>query len=244
MKIYEPLSGQWFLNRLGLVFRNQLTGHSDADPTPIKNRYHTAWGLFVFLSTLEELDKRQLCRIISARPTLKEFTKGHPMQVPTLIKRKNQASGAWRWGGGLKLGTVLQGFQPVPLRGTLCSDSSQNWQPFGSSPAPQQSWCTFYFNSCEINEGFLLLLSFVFLGLHLQHMRPPGQGLNWSCSCRPTPQPQQHRIWAASVTPTTAHGNARSSTHWARPGIEPESLWMPAGLVNNEPRWELLMRLF
>ena len=29
------------------------------------------------------------------------------------------------------------------------------------------------------------------------------------------------RIWAASTTYTTAHGNAGSFTHWARPGIEP-----------------------
>ena len=37
------------------------------------------------------------------------------------------------------------------------------------------------------------------------------------------PQPQQRRIWATSVTYTTAHGNTGSTTHWARPGIEPTS---------------------
>ena len=31
----------------------------------------------------------------------------------------------------------------------------------------------------------------------------------------------QHRIWATSATYTTAHGSARSLTHWARPGIKP-----------------------
>ena len=32
------------------------------------------------------------------------------------------------------------------------------------------------------------------------------------------PKPQQHGIWALSVTYTTAHGNAGSLTHWARQG--------------------------
>ena len=34
-------------------------------------------------------------------------------------------------------------------------------------------------------------------------------------------QPEPHQIQAESVTYTIAHGNARSLTHWARPGIEP-----------------------
>ena len=52
------------------------------------------------------------------------------------------------------------------------------------------------------------------------------RGWNRSYSCWPTPQPQQCRIWSKSVTYTTAHGNARSLTHWGRPGIKPTSLWM------------------
>ena len=48
-----------------------------------------------------------------------------------------------------------------------------------------------------------------------------GQGSNWSCSCWPTPQPQQPGIRAGSETYTTAHGSAKSLTHWARPGSEP-----------------------
>ena len=35
-----------------------------------------------------------------------------------------------------------------------------------------------------------------------------------------------------SANYTTAHGNVRSLTHWARPGIEPASSWMLVGLVN------------
>ena len=67
----------------------------------------------------------------------------------------------------------------------------------------------------------------LFLGPHPWHMEVPRLGSNWSHSpCRPTPQPQQHRIWAMSATCTIAHSNTRSLTHWARPGIEPVSSWI------------------
>ena len=55
------------------------------------------------------------------------------------------------------------------------------------------------------------------------------------------PQPQQHQIWAAFVTYTTAHGNAGSLTHWGRPGIEPVSSWILVRFVSTEPQWELIM---
>ena len=48
----------------------------------------------------------------------------------------------------------------------------------------------------------------------------PMEGSNRSYSWWPTPQPQQCQIQAASATFTTAHGNTRSLTHWARPGIK------------------------
>ena len=38
---------------------------------------------------------------------------------------------------------------------------------------------------------------------------------------------------AASATHTTAHGNAGSLTHWARPGIEPAVSWFLVGFVNH-----------
>ena len=41
------------------------------------------------------------------------------------------------------------------------------------------------------------------------------------------------------MTYTTAHGNTRSLTHWARPGIKPTSSWMLVGFVTAEPQWEL-----
>ena len=40
-------------------------------------------------------------------------------------------------------------------------------------------------------------------------------------------------IWAPSATYTTAHGNARSLTHWARPGIKPTISWFLVGFVNH-----------
>ena len=45
---------------------------------------------------------------------------------------------------------------------------------------------------------------------------------------------RQHQIRATSVTYTTAHGNARSLTHLARPGIKPASSWI-LGFVSAEP---------
>ena len=68
----------------------------------------------------------------------------------------------------------------------------------------------------------------VFLGPHLWHMES-----NRSRSCRPTPQPQQRQIQVTSVNYTTAHGNAVSLTHRARPGIKPESSWVLVGFVNH-----------
>ena len=45
------------------------------------------------------------------------------------------------------------------------------------------------------------------------------------------------------VTYTTAHGNARSLTHWVRPGIKPASSWILVGFVTTEP-WRELWPLF
>ena len=61
-----------------------------------------------------------------------------------------------------------------------------------------------------------------------------------SYSCRPILQPEQLRIQAAFVTYTTVHSNARSLTHWARPGIKPTSSWMLAGFISTVPQQELL----
>ena len=66
-----------------------------------------------------------------------------------------------------------------------------------------------------------------------------------TCSCGPTPQPQQCQIQATSATYTTAHSNTESLTHWAKPGIEPTSSWILVGFVTSEPWQELpLITLF
>ena len=57
---------------------------------------------------------------------------------------------------------------------------------------------------------------------------------------RPTPEPQQCRIWAMSATHTTVHSNARSLTHWSRPGIKPETSWCLVRFVSDVPQQELL----
>ena len=55
---------------------------------------------------------------------------------------------------------------------------------------------------------FLIFLSFQGHSCGIQKF--PDQGVNWSPSHWPTPQPQQCRIQVASATYTTAHSNARS----------------------------------
>ena len=79
-------------------------------------------------------------------------------------------------------------------------------------------------------------LSFVLLGPHPQHMEVPRS--NRIYSCWPTPEPQQCKIWAASVTYTTAHSNARSLTHWARPGMGPSTSWFLVGFVNQRQNFK------
>jgi len=47
------------------------------------------------------------------------------------------------------------------------------------------------------------------------------------------PEPQQRGIQATSATYPTAHSNAGSLTHWARPGIKPETSWFLVRFVNH-----------
>ena len=78
---------------------------------------------------------------------------------------------------------------------------------------------------------------FVFLGPHPLHMEDPGLGVKLELL------PLTYTIATATqglshtVTYITAHGNAGSLTHSARPGIEPISLWILIGFVTTEPWW-------
>ena len=85
---------------------------------------------------------------------------------------------------------------------------------------------------------------FSFLGPHRGIWKFPGQGSNQSCICWPTPQPQLCRIRATSATYTTAHGIARSLTHWVRPGIEPTTSQFLVRFISAVPQWELLNIIF
>ena len=77
------------------------------------------------------------------------------------------------------------------------------------------------------NLGFFLFVCFAFpfsRATPAAYGGSQARGSNRSYSCQPKPEPQQRWMWASSVTYTTAHGNTRSLTHWARPGIEPATL--------------------
>ena len=60
-----------------------------------------------------------------------------------------------------------------------------------------------------------------------------------TAACHSMPQPQQLEIQATSTTYTSAQGNPRSPTHWARPGIKPKFPWILVRSVSTEPQQEL-----
>ena len=90
--------------------------------------------------------------------------------------------------------------------------------------------------------AFVCLFCFGFLAPHLLHMEVPRS--NWTCSCWPMPQPQQYQIWAIAATYTIAHGNTRSLTYWAVPGIKLASSWILVWFVTAEPQMNSRMYVF
>ena len=64
-------------------------------------------------------------------------------------------------------------------------------------------------------------------------------GVESELQLQPTPQPQRWGTRAAPVIYTPVHGNARSPTHWMRPGIVPASSWILVGFASTVPQWEL-----
>ena len=71
-----------------------------------------------------------------------------------------------------------------------------------------------HLNFCSYFVLFFGIYLFIaFQGCPCSVWRFPGQGSSQSYSCRPTPQPQQLGIQAASAICTTAQGNTRSLTH-------------------------------
>ena len=107
--------------------------------------------------------------------------------------------------------------------------------PEGPLTIPSISGMPLYF---ELHYFSRVQMSFVFLfflGPYMWHMEVPRLGFE----SEPTPQPQQLGIRPVSATHTTNHSNARSLTHWTRPGIEPASSRILVGFLSTEPRWEL-----
>ena len=72
------------------------------------------------------------------------------------------------------------------------------------------------------------------------------RGLNRSCSCRSTPQPQAQprEIRAKFLTYVTAHCNAGSLTHRARPETEHPLSWLLVGFFTAEPGRKLKQQHF
>ena len=66
------------------------------------------------------------------------------------------------------------------------------------------------------NLSFLFFF-FPFVWLHLQHMAVPWPGVHSELQLGPTPQPQQHRIWATFLIYAAAWGNTGS----LMPGLNP-----------------------
>ena len=91
----------------------------------------------------------------------------------------------------------------------------------------------------------MLLLFFFsgFLDSHPWHAEVPGQESNRNYSPQPTLQPQQCQILAASVTYTTAHGNARSLPTEQGQGSNPHPHGCQSGSLTTEPRGEVLLLL-
>ena len=79
-------------------------------------------------------------------------------------------------------------------------------------PRVSYSWLSYFLVCVTLFFAYLAVFVFFFLGPHPHHMEVPRLGVNWSCSCRAMPQPQQHQIWALAATYTAIHSNIRSLT--------------------------------
>ena len=81
-----------------------------------------------------------------------------------------------------------------------------------------------------------IYIFFYFLRPHLQHMEVPGLEVKLELQLQSAPQPRQHQLQATSATYTTACSNARSLTHWVRPGIDPTfsgTLWQVLNMLSH-----------
>ena len=99
-------------------------------------------------------------------------------------------------------------------------------------------------NSCLYSWNFLFIYLFnLFRAVPAAYGNSQARG-QISCSCQPTPQPQQHHIephlqptWKCRIR---LMENAGSLIHGVRPGIEPMFSWILLRFVTTGPRWEFL----
>ena len=96
---------------------------------------------------------------------------------------------------------------------------------------PKIIYCAFYISQRKSCSYFLktiqlLLLSYCFLGPHPRHMEGHRLGVQSEPQLAAYATATAMQIRAASATYTTAHGNAGSLTHWAKPGIKPTTSWI------------------
>ena len=90
-------------------------------------------------------------------------------------------------------------------------------------------------------DFYILFFFFLsFLGLNLWHMEVPRLGGQIGAAAASL----CHSHSNVGLTYATAHGNAGSLTHWARPGIRPAASWILVEFVIAEPPRELQMSTF
>ena len=137
------------------------------------------------------------------------------------------------WGCSEKHTGRVSGIQLVPIKCLL--NKCLRGQPLLHTITPHSSPIQECGSKSQFLKKPLPCSSFFFLNSCTCNMWTfPGEGWNQNCSCqpRPQPQPQSHQVRAASVTYTTACGNAGSLTHWARPGIKSTSPWASHQVLN------------
>ena len=96
-------------------------------------------------------------------------------------------------------------------------------------------WSKHYSREFRMFFFFFFFLFFFFLGPHPQCIEVPRLGVESGLQLL-----AYTTIAMQDPSHTTAHGNTRSLTHWRKPGMEPESSWMPVKFVTLEPQRKFL----
>ena len=101
--------------------------------------------------------------------------------------------------------------------------------------------CAIWWDHIKSVGCFCVVWPFLFfLGPHPQHMEVSRLGVKLELQLLAYTTAKESRIRAKSATYITAHSNAGSLIHWARPGIKPMSSCILVGFVTSESQWECL----